>query len=263
MAGLLVDIHAHLDFPHFAKDLPAVLQRAKRAGVAAIISQGVHHASNRRTLELAATYALIRPALGLYPLNAPNVEVHDDEKEDFDRQSVSVDETLAFIKAHAKGIAAIGEVGIDLKYSDDEERQVENFTRILRLSTAIKKPVIIHSRKAEQLVLDLLEDARHMNAVLHCFSGGKKLIRRAVDLGLPLTVTSNANRLEHFRMVARMVPLRQLLTETDAPYLSPVAGERNEPANVKSAVAVIAQEKGLAVEEAANLVYMNYRRLFG
>jgi len=259
---LLTDIHAHLDFPAFSDDLPAVLERAKAAGVVAVINQGVHHASNQRVLELAGQHPLITPALGLYPLNAPNVTVHDDKDDDFDRHTVSVDETLTFIRTHADGITAIGEVGIDLQYSDDTEHQVENFRKIIALSKETGKPLIIHSRKAEALVLDLLEEAKHTNAVLHCFSGSRKLIRRAVEQGLMLTVTSNANRLEHFRMMAREVPLGQLFTETDAPYLSPVRGERNEPANVTVAVQVIAEEKGLTAEEAANALYQSYQRFF-
>lgn len=258
---LLVDVHAHLDFPEFSKDLPEVLGRAERAGVVAVINQGVHHASNQKVLQLAAQYPLLKPALGLYPLNAPNVAVHEQD-DDFDRQDVSVDATLKFIKAHADDIIAIGEVGIDLKYSDDEEHQIKNFTKILQLSNAMKKPVIIHSRKAEKLILDLLEEGRHTRALLHCFSGSKKLIKRAVDLGLPMTVTSNANRLQHFQLVARSVPLTHLFTETDAPYLGPVRGERNEPANVKVAVEVIAREKGLTPEEVARAIYLNYQRFF-
>ncbi len=259
---MLVDIHAHLDFPQFEKDREAVLARAKAAGVVAIIAQGVHHESNQRVLKLAARYPLLKPALGLYPLNAPNVTVHSEDEDDFDRNATSVDESLAFIKEHADEIVAIGEVGIDLKYSDDTDHQVENFKKIIALSKETGKPLIIHSRKAEALVLDLLEEAAHTNAVLHCFSGSKSLIRRAVEQGLMLTVTSNANRLEHFRMMARVVPLSQLLTETDAPYLSPVRGERNEPANVVVAVQVIAEEKGLTEEEVAKALYMNYQRLF-
>lgn len=257
---ILVDVHAHMDFPEFKKDLPEVLQRAKNAGMAAIVSQGVHHASNKRTLELAARYPIIKAALGLYPLNAPNVEVHDDE--DHDRNTTSVDETLKFIKEHVKEIVAIGEVGIDLHFSDDEAHQIENFTKILRLSNQLKKPVIIHSRKAEKLMLDILEDAKHHQAILHCFSGGKKLIKRAVEMKLPLTVTSNSPRAQHFQMIAREVPITQLLTETDAPLLGPVLGERNEPQNVKYAVQVIAKEKGLTPEEVARSVYMNYQRMF-
>jgi len=258
---ILVDVHAHMDFPEFTKDLPQVLERAEAAGMAAIVSQGVHDSSNRKVLELAHKWRLLKPALGLYPLNAPNVTVKE-ENDDFDRHSVSVDDTLKLIRAHAKEIIAIGEVGIDLKFSDDEQHQVENFTKILQLSNAIRKPVIIHSRKAEKLVLDILEDAKHRNAILHSFSGSRKLIARAVDLGLSLTVTSNAQRAQHFQMIAREVPLDRLFTETDAPYLSPVTGERNEPQNVKHAVAVIAHEKRLTPDEVARAIYMNYQRVF-
>jgi len=260
---ILVDVHAHLDFPEFSKDLREVLERSRGAGVAAIISQGVHHASNKKALALAQRYPLIKPALGLYPLNAPNVRVHDEAAKDFDRKrATSVDETLSFIRHHAAEILAIGEVGIDLHFSDDEEHQVNNFTKVLQLSNAIRKPVIVHSRKAEKLVVDILEEAKQTNAVLHCFSGSQKLMRRAAELGLSLTVPSNANRLQHFQLLARTVPISQLLTETDAPYLSPVPGERNEPQNVRVAVEAIAKEKGLNPEEAARLVYMNYQRLF-
>lgn len=260
---ILVDVHAHMDFPEFEHDLAEVIERARAAGMAAIVSQGVHDASNRKTLELAHKYRLIRPALGLYPLNAPNVRVHSEDDKDFDRaHAVSVDDTLKLIRAHAKEIAAIGEVGIDLHFSDDSERQAENFTKVLQLANAVKKPVIIHSRKAEKLVLDILEDAKQERVVLHCFSGGQKLIRRAVDFGHTLTVTSNASRAQHFQLMARIVPAHQLLTETDAPLLSPLPGERNEPQNVRIAVEVIAKEKGLTPEEAARLVYMNYQRMF-
>ena len=259
---ILVDVHAHMDFPEFAADLPEVIERAKNSGVTAIISHGVHDASNRTTLALAKKYPLIRPALGLYPLNAPNVNVLSEDK-DFDRTHArSVDDTLRFIREHAKELIAIGEVGIDLHFSEDEQHQVENFTRILQLAHTIKKPVVIHSRKAEKLVLDILEDAKFERAVLHCFSGGQKLITRAADLGYSLTVTSNANRSQHFQLMARIVPLGQLLTETDAPLLGPVVGARNEPQNVRVAIATIAKQKGLNADEAARVVYMNYQTLF-
>ncbi|RME30787.1 TatD family deoxyribonuclease, partial [Candidatus Woesearchaeota archaeon] len=205
---------------------------------------------------------IVQAALGLYPLDAPNVELRNDSQ-DYDRSCTkTVDETLKQVKAHARDIVAIGEVGMDLKYSDDEQHQLANFMKFVRLANQLKKPLIIHSRKAEKHVLDLLEDAKVNNAVLHCFSGGRKLIKRAVELGLRLTVTSNANRLQHFQMLARDVPLGQLLTETDAPYLSPVRGERNEPQNVRVAVETIAKMKGLNADEVARNIFLNYTRTF-
>ena len=260
---ILVDAHAHLDLPEFKDDLPQVVERARTAGVVAIISNGVHHPSNVRVLELARQFPIIKPALGLYPLNAPNVRVHEEYHDDYDRShGTSVEETLAHIRQHANDIVAVGEVGIDLKFSDDEERQVGNFINVLRLCRTIKKPPIIHSRKAEKQVLDILEDAKHTHAVLHCFSGSKKLIKRAADNKLMLTVTSNANRLEHFRMLAGMVPITQLLTETDAPYLCPIPGERNEPAHIRFALEAIAKAKSMTPEETARNMYMNYQKTF-
>lgn len=258
---LLVDAHAHMELPHFKKDLPQVLERAKAAGMVGILAQGVHDASNRQVLELAAKYPIIKPCLGLYPLDATNVKVHEEYPVD-KKGFPDVDTTLSFIKKNAKLIKSIGEVGIDLKDSDDEQHQIENFTKVLRLSHQIKKPLNIHSRKAEKLILDILEDAKSTTHLLHCFSGSKKLIKRAVNMGCYLTVTSNANRLHHFKMMAQVVPITQLLTETDAPYLSPIKDERNEPQNVQVAVDVIAKAKGLTPEETARSIYMNYQKLF-
>ncbi len=259
---ILVDVHAHLDFPEFASDLPAVLARARSAGVTAIIAQGVNHSSNKKVLAIAEKHGIIKPALGLYPLDAPNVRVHESYAGARPRREPGVEETLRFIREHASRIVAIGEVGIDLKESDDKERQVENLTKILRLSHELGKPLIIHSRKAERLVIDLLAHAKLWRVILHCFSGSKSLVKRAVQLGFFLTVPSNAKRSQHFRMVAREVPLSHLLTETDAPFLSPVRGERNEPFHVREAVEVIAEEKGLNPEETARAIFLNYQRLF-
>jgi len=260
---ILVDVHAHLDFPEFSDDVQDVIERSKTAGVAAIVCQGVHTTSNAKVLELAAKYPIVKPAMGVYPLNLPNVKVNDEQGKDFDRKhQATIDETLQQIKEHAREIVAIGEVGIDLHFSDDEEHQVANFTRILQLANQLHKPVVVHSRKAERLVLDILEDAKFPNAVLHCFNGGKAMIKRAIDGGFALTVTSNANRLQHFQMMAKMVPLNQLLTETDAPYLSPVPGERNEPHNVSYAIDVIAQQKGLNNQEVARAISMNDQKRF-
>jgi len=258
---ILVDVHAHLDMKQFSQDLPEVLERAKSAGMVAVISQGVHQESNEATLALAEKYPLIQAALGLYPLNAPNVTLNE-ESDDYDRSSVAVDSTLKFIKKNADKIIAIGEVGIDLQYSDDLQHQRENFIKVLRLATEIKKPVIIHSRKAEKEILDILEQSKFSNVILHCFGGSKKLIKRAVEAGYHLTVTSIANRLQHFQMMAKIVPLTQLFTETDAPYLSPVKDERNEPKNVDVAIEVIAKAKGLTPEEVSKSLYMNYQRVF-
>jgi len=145
---------------------------------------------------------------------------------------------------------------------------------VLRLAKRIDKCVVVHSRKAEGDAVEILEeesrlDSEHqtgqgrLKVVMHCFNGRKSLIKRGVENGWFFSVPPVIVRLEHFKMLVSLVPLGQLLTETDAPYLSPVVGERNEPANVFVTLKEIARIKGLSVEEVSSVVFENFERVFG
>jgi len=125
------------------------------------------------------------------------------------------------------------------------------------------KTVIIHSRKAEADAIGILEEMKMEKVVMHCFNGKKSLIKRCVENGWSFSVPPVVTRLEHFKMLVEIVPLNNLLTETDSPYLSPVAGERNEPANVKTTIEVIADIKKLTKEKVAEALFKNAERLFG
>jgi TatD DNase family protein len=261
----LVDVHAHLDHPQFAADLPIVIGRAKAAGVVAIITQGVYHEKNMQLLELARTDPIIKVAFGLYPLDAMNVTVHEElaAGDDYSRQSkASVEETLAAMEKYASEIIALGEVGMDFKHSDDRSTQTENFRAIVRLAKKLGKPLIIHSRSAEKEVIDILEEEQYFRADMHCFSGSKKLVERGVRLGLYFSVPTSVVRNPQFQLLAELVPTGQLLTETDAPYLGPWKDLRNEPANIKEAILKIAEVKRMDPTELSNAVYFNYQKLF-
>ena len=255
----LVDVHAHLDNEKFASDLPAVIGRWKANGVVAVIAQGLNHESNVKTLELAKLDPTIKVALGLYPCEATAVRVRDGYVRS---TSVGVVETLRFIQEHADEIVAIGEVGLDLQESDDIEAQRDVLRAIIRLAKRIHKPVILHSRKAEKEVLDLLEEEGMARAVLHCFTGSRKILERGVRMGLFFSIPTSVVRNQQFRENAALVPIGQLLTETDAPYMAPMKDLRNEPANVRDAIAAIAEIKRLDPTEAANAIYHNYQKLF-
>ena len=255
----LVDVHAHLDNEKFASDLPAVIGRWKANGVVAVIAQGLNHESNVKTLELAKRDPTIKVALGLYPCEATAVRARDGYVRS---TSVGVVETLRFIQEHADEIVAIGEVGLDLQESDDIEAQRDVLRAIIRLAKRIHKPVILHSRKAEKEVLDLLEEEGMARAVLHCFTGSRKLLERGVRMGLFFSIPTSVVRNQQFRENAALVPIGQLLTETDAPYMAPMKDLRNEPANVRDAIAAIAEIKRLDPTEAANAIYHNYQKLF-
>jgi len=265
----LIDVHAHLEHVRFEKDLDSVIERFKKVGGDFIIESGVNPVTNRKALEIAEKYDCVKVSFGLYPIDALAKEVEASEGEGFLREAkpFDVDEELAWIEEHADDCIAIGEVGLDYNWKEFQteamrEKQKEVFRKVLRLAKKIEKPVVIHSRKAEADAIDILGELEMKDVVMHCFSGKKSLIRRCVENGWYLSIPAVITRLEHFKMLVDIVPLGQLLTETDSPYLSPVAGKRNEPVNVAVTIGEIAKIKGLSEDEVAKKIWENAERLF-
>ena len=273
----LIDVHAHLEDGRFEKDLDSVIERFKEAGGKFVINSGTDPEKNRKTLELFKSFDCVRCSFGMYPIG---------DYED-------VDGELVWIEEHKDVCVAVGEIGLDFdKGREDFEKQEKLFRKMLRFAKKIDKPVVIHSRKAELEVIDILEEegfgktaslpdrggaparpasparplrcqtAGRGKVVMHCFSGKKSLIRRCVENGWSFSVPAVIMRLEHFKMLVEMVPLEQLLTETDAPYLSPVVGERNEPVNVAVTIKEIARIKGVSEDEVAERIWENAERVF-
>ena len=264
-----IDVHAHLEHKRFEKDLDSVIGRFKEAGGKFIIESGVNPATNRVALKIAEKYDCVKVSFGLYPIDALAQEIKAGESEGFLRsiEEFDVDEELAWIEAHADKCVAIGEVGLDYNWKEfqtDEmrEKQKEVFRKVLKLAKKIDKPVVIHSRKAEEDAIEILEELGMEKVIMHCFNGKKSLIRRGVENGWSFSVPAVIARLQHFETLVGIVPLEQLLTETDAPYLSPVAGERNESANVAITVKKIAEIKNLSDDEVAEQIFINAKRLF-
>jgi len=247
---LLIDVHAHLHFSAFDKDLDSVLDRAKRIGVVKIINSGTDPNGNRLTLNLSGKYEIIGASLGLYPTL---VDKFSGEQ---------INEELEFIKSKKNFILSIGECGLDYQESDSKDKQKLMFNKVIELAEKINKPIIVHSRKAELDAIEMLESSKLKKIVLHCFSARKSLIKRAADNGWSFSIPPVVTRLQHFQTLAEMVNLSQLLTETDAPYLSPYPGERNEPAFVIEAIKKIAEIKRMTPEDVANNIYMNYTNMF-
>jgi len=282
----LVDIHAHLDHTKFSKDLDKVIERARKSGLKTIITSGVNSTTNRIILKIQEKYPdIVKISFGIYPLDALAKELEIGEASGFARQDENrnnergreldgfvrdieqfdLDSELKFIQNNKDKCIAIGECGLDYNWTQEEkikQEQKKIFQKIINLAIKLNKPLIVHSRKAEIDALDMLEKSNYKKVVLHCFSGRTSLIKKGVDLGYYFSIPPIITRLQHFQLLATIVPLSQLLTETDAPYLSPVQGERNTPANVKVTIKEIAKIKNLPEKKVAEAIWQNYKKLF-
>jgi len=244
----LVDVHAHLEHEKFEKDLDSVIERFKEDGGKFVVNSGTDPGRNRLTLKLSERFDVVKCSFGMYPIG---------DYED-------VDGELAWIEEHADDCVAIGEIGLDFdKGREDEDKQKELFRKMLGLARKMGKPVVIHSRAAELEAIEILESEKMDKVVMHCFCGSRELVERCVGNGWFFSVPPAIMRWDNFKVLVEVVPLGQLLTETDSPYLSPKVGERNEPVNVLVTLKEIARIKGLSVEEVSSRVFENACGLFG
>ncbi|MBD3303613.1 hypothetical protein GF343_00555 [Candidatus Woesearchaeota archaeon] len=262
----LVDVHCHLNHEKFNEDRDKVVERAKKAGVKVIITSGVNVPTNREVLELTKKYDIVKCTLGIYPIDALNIKIDALDEVGLARQAepFDVDKELEFIKSKKDEIMGIGECGMDFKYLKDyEKQQKETFQKCIDCAEKIKKPIIVHTRSAELECVEMLESSKLKKVILHSFGGRKSVIRRAADNGWSFSVPAVIARLQHFETLVSLVNINQLLTETDAPWLSPVKFERNEPANIIWSIRKIAEVKKFNEQETADSIFLNYQRMFG
>lgn len=259
---MYVDVHAHLLHPLFDSKRDELLKQAKENNISAIIENGLNPESNRQVLKFAQQHSLIKAAIGYYPTDALGY-IHTQEGLKKDPTFKGIDEELEFIKKNKNKIVAIGEVGMDFYWIKDENKQqIENFEKILTLAETIQKPIIVHSRKAEQEILDLIESSNVKKVNMHAFGGNMQLVKRAVKRGIHFSINANIQKSSHTQALVQHVPLSLMLTETDSPYLGPNKDEINTPLSVLHTIPEIAKIKGMDPLEVKNIIYNNYQKLF-
>ena len=246
---MLVDVHCHLNSDVFDKDRNEVIKRAEKIGMT-IIDSGTCMKDNKKSLELSKKYSIVKSSFGLYPIHAISLKEKELEKE------------IDFIKKNKENIIAIGEIGLDALEDKNLESQKKIFEKILGIAEKMKKPVVIHSRKAEKECIDILDTFKIRNIDMHCFTGNFKMVKRVQDNGWTFSIPTNITRLFHFQKIVEETSISQLLTETDSPYLSPFKEERNEPSFVVESVKKISEIKKLDEEETKKLIYMNFQKFF-
>jgi TatD DNase family protein len=254
---MLVDHHCHLDFKDFGPERDAVVARAAAAGVDVMVTISTRVKKFEVYREIAETYPQVYFSVGTHPHYA---------HEELD---IPVTEIVR-LSAHPKCVA-IGEAGLDYYYKDKSPRNAQRRGFLAHIAAARETglPLVIHSRDADEDMGDILESemkSGSFTAVLHCFTGGERLARRALDLGLYLSFSGviTFKPSEALRAIAAWVPEDRMLVETDSPYLAPIPyrGKRNEPAYVAETAAVLAATRGVTKEQIAAQTTANFFRLY-
>ena len=267
----MIDSHAHLDSERYDDDREAMLQRARAAGVEAVLSIGVGDGPDtmHRAIDLADEYAGREDVPRIYA----SAGIHPHEARLATPEALQQLERLT----QRRGVIAVGEIGLDYFYDNSpREQQKVVFRQQMDIAAKAKLPIIIHCRPSADSTnawddtLAMLEQdwAGHgLGGVLHCFTGTAEHARRALDLGFMLSFAGNVTfpKAQDLRDVAKDTPDDRLLIETDAPFLAPVPnrGKRNEPAWVAAVAAQLAAVRGNSAGDVAAITTENFRRFFG
>ena len=247
----IVDTHAHLCDSAFDSDRADVIERARSAGVSAIIAVSEDLSDAQRNIELAASHSELRPAAGLYPVRLDM------------NQAESI---ISFIRRERHRLSAIGEVGLDywiVKDESDRELQREIFACFVDLALELDLPLNVHSRSAGRHVVKFLLERGARKVQLHAFDGKAATALPAVEAGYFFSIPPSVIRSRQKQKLVKRLPLSCLLIETDSPVLGPLPNERNEPANAIIAVNAIAELKNVTKTEVIEKALDNTRRLFG
>lgn len=251
----MIDTHSHIYGPEFDDDRAEVLQRARLAGVDKVLLPNINEESIARMLQVAKEYPdMCYPMMGLHP---------EDVKEDWAQ-------VLDCMEMQLDGMIAVGEVGLDFYWDTTfRKEQIEAFERQICWAVERNLPLVIHMRKAEQELLEVME--RHksdgLRGVFHCFGGSKETASRMLKhegfvLGIGGVVTFKNSRLAE---TLRHVPLDRIVLETDAPYLAPVPyrGKRNEPSYVAHVARFLSDIYNVSEEEVNDVTNLAVKRVFG
>lgn len=251
----MIDSHSHIGFEELKDNLPALIRRAAEQGVDKILTVACSHEQLSDLKEILDEYENVYGAFGIHP-NESNV-------------LISSDELAQIISSHPK-IIGIGETGLDYHYDFAPiEKQKENFLTHIEVSQMLGKPLIIHARSADEDTIGIIKNAAKRGAikgVLHCFTGSKQLLDAALEIGFYISASGviTFQKSNALREIFKTVPLDRLLVETDAPYLAPAPfrGKQNEPSLLPYTLGMLANIKGVTVEEMSEITTQNFKNLF-
>ncbi len=250
------DIHSHLNLPDYSEDLEEVINRLKETGTHTIVV-GVDFESSKRAVELAEKHEEIYACIGVHPVDDPKIVFEEDKFEE--------------LINHPK-VVAIGECGLDFFHTDkttDFERQKNLFFEQINFAIKHNKPIMIHSRDAYEEILEILEPLAKLygpklRGDLHFFTGSLEQAKRFWTIGFTTSFTGVITFARDYDEVIKNAPLNMIMSETDAPWVSPVPyrGKRNEPSYVQEVVKKIAEIRGEDLETVQKALVSNTCRMF-
>jgi len=253
---MLIDSHCHLEYKGLVEDQPAVLDRARAAGVGGFLSISTRQREWAQVVATAEREADVWASVGIHPHEADG---HAD-----------LGEGALMQAADHPRVIAIGETGLDYYYDhSDRAMQQALFRRHIAVSRATGLPIIIHTRDAEADTAAILRDEMEKGAfpaLIHCFTASAEFARTVLDLGLTISLSGivTFKSASHLQEIAATIPENCLLVETDAPFLAPVPnrGKVCEPAFVADTARFIAGLRGIEPEALADCTTRNFRALF-
>jgi len=253
---MLVDSHCHLDFPDFANELDAVVARARAANVRRMVTICTRVRKFPQVLAVAEKFPEVFCSVGTHPHYA--------------HEELDIDAKALIALTKNRKVVAIGEAGLDYHYDKSpRDAQAASFRQHIAAARETGLPLVIHSRDCDADMAAILTEETGQGAfpaVLHCFTGGRDLALRAIDLGLSISFTGilTFKNSQALRDIARELPAERIMVETDAPYLAPlpIRGKRNEPAYVVETAKVLADTRGVSADEIARQTTENFFRLF-
>jgi TatD DNase family protein len=253
---IIIDSHCHLDFPDFAPDLDGIVERARAADIARMVSISTRVRRFDHLLAIAERFPDVYCSVGTHPHYA-----HEEGE-------VTVDDLIARTR-HPK-VVAIGEAGLDYHYDfSPREAQQEGFRRHIAAARETGLPLIIHTREADADTARILDEETAKGAfpaVLHCFTSSRELALTGVALGLYVSFSGivTFKKTGDLRAIAAELPPDRILVETDSPYLAPgkFRGKRNEPSFVVETANTVAAARGVSFDDIARQTTENFFRLF-
>ncbi len=246
----MFDAHTHIAMRHFKNDRERVIQRSREAGLVGMVTSSISPASFRRTLGIVKKHKnFIYHSAGC---SASQVTKEEAEQ------------IISLTRKYSADIVAVGEVGLDYHWVKEQHARAAQepiFSMFIQLATELDLPIVIHSRKAEKRATEMLEAQFSGDVLMHCFDGSPEIAKRVAGNGWYITLPANFSKYQNRVRSAEILPLDQILLETDGPYLSPIHG-RNEPANIRYGCESLSQVLDQPIDLIAETTTANTKRFY-